>query len=427
MKKIDFNGAALKGNLKVPGDKSISHRAVMLGSLAKGHTRIHNFLQSEDSFRTVEAFRSLGVQIEKEQDVLDIYSDGWGLFQAPTSSLDMGNSGTTARLISGILVALPFETTLIGDDSLCRRPMNRIITPLIQMGANIKSHNNRLPITINGRNLFPINYTLPVDSAQVKSAVLLAGLLTEGKTAVTEKNPTRDHTERMLPMFGGEVNKHDQVLSVHGKQRLQHTSISVPGDISSASFWIAAASITPESHLTIKDVGLNPTRTGFIDVLKRMGANIKTDITRYEGEELVGDIHVKYSHLKPTSIYQHEVASFIDEVPLLALVATQAEGTMKIKHVEELKYKESNRLEATFEMLQALNANVTLLEDGLQIEGKSNLVGNQINTYGDHRIAMVGSIAGFITNQTVTLNDAACINISYPTFFDNLYQIAKQM
>ncbi|RPF55772.1 3-phosphoshikimate 1-carboxyvinyltransferase [Aquisalibacillus elongatus] len=425
MKTITANQKGLKGDIRVPGDKSISHRSIMLASLANGQTRINNFLNSEDSMRTVEAFKALGVKIEMDHTSVLVQSAGWQRFKAPQNHLYMGNSGTTLRLISGILSGLPFETKLTGDESLSKRPMKRVIRPLKEMGSTIESNDDMLPITIRGGGLTPIEYHLPVDSAQVKSAILLAGLMTTGKTTVIERHPTRDHTERMLPLFNGNIDKDSNHISIDGPQKLVGTTINIPGDISSASFWITGAVITPNSHIVLRNVGLNPTRTGLISVLKRMGANIRTEITRYEGEEPVGDIYVQYSKLYRTELYQEEVASLIDEVPLLALIATQSEGNMYINHIEELKYKESNRVKAIVDMLKALNANVEEVEDGIFIEGKSRLQGNYINTYHDHRVAMVASIASLITDGAVTLSDGDCVNISYPSFYKELYRYSN--
>ncbi|WP_369404887.1 3-phosphoshikimate 1-carboxyvinyltransferase [Piscibacillus salipiscarius] len=274
-----------------------------------------------------------------------MYGKGVQGLSQPKDSVNMGNSGTTVRLISGILAALPFNTKLVGDQSLSHRPMDRIIEPLTEMGASIESSGGTLPMLIRGRPLTPIRYRLPVDSAQVKSAIMLAGLLTEGITTVLEQNTTRDHTERMLPIFGVEVNRNDQGIQLEGRQNLASSTIHVPGDVSSASFWVAGATITPGSHVTIKNVGLNPTRLGFINVLKRMGAQINTEVKRYEGDEPIGNISASYTErLTPTPLQKHEIATLVDEVPLLALVATQANGQMKMKHLEELRYKESDRI-----------------------------------------------------------------------------------
>ncbi|TFB24100.1 3-phosphoshikimate 1-carboxyvinyltransferase [Filobacillus milosensis] len=417
----------LTGKIKVPGDKSISHRSIMLGALADGDTYITNFLDSEDCMRTVEAFKALGSDIKVAGSIVEIKGKGVKELKKPSGPLNMGNSGTTARLLSGILSGLPFNATIIGDDSLSNRPMDRIIEPLNQMGATIESKNNRLPMTIHGDQLHPIEYKLPIDSAQVKSAVLLAGLLTSGHTTVIENNETRDHTERMLPLFGGKVNRENKRISIKGNQHLHGAKIKIPGDISSASFWIAGAVITPGSDITISDVGLNPTRIGFINVLKRMNANISMKVTRYEGDEPIGNIHVQYSQLQSTTIEEQEVASFIDEVPLLALVATQINGSVKIEHIEELKYKESNRIQTTVQALNALNVNAKEIENGILIEGQSKLIGNEIQTYGDHRIAMMACVASFISEGDIILDDTDCINISYPNFLDELHRINNNL
>ncbi|WP_091772261.1 3-phosphoshikimate 1-carboxyvinyltransferase [Piscibacillus halophilus] len=426
MKTLYNEGKRLVGTIEVPGDKSISHRSIMLGSLAKGETIVHNFLESEDSLRTINAFEKLGVKIQKNGTNVKVNGHGINGLKQPDAPLNMGNSGTTVRLICGILSALPMKTNLIGDDSLSKRPMGRVIEPLHKMGANIVSQQNTLPMIIHGGGLQPIQYTLPVDSAQVKSAVLLAGLLTNGKTTVIEPNITRDHTERMLPLFGGTVYRDDQSITINGQQTLHGATVHVPGDISSAAFWIAGAVIVPNSDLIIENVGLNPTRTGLIQVLKRMGAMINSTIRRYEGDEPVGDLQIRYSpNLKATELKADEVATLVDEVPLLALIATQVNGSMEINHIEELKYKESNRIKSTVETLKKLGAQIEETPQGMVINGGNELFGSEIDTYGDHRIAMMASIASLITSSPVRLNNPDCISISYPGFFDELNQILK--
>ncbi|MGP4071939.1 3-phosphoshikimate 1-carboxyvinyltransferase [Piscibacillus sp. B03] len=426
MKTLINKQGALKGTIEVPGDKSISHRSIMLGAISKGETNVYNFLQSEDSFRTIKAFQEMDVQIEKKDHAIRILGKGVQHFTPPKNELDMGNSGTTVRLLSGILSTLPFESKLVGDDSLSRRPMNRVIDPLADMGALIDSSNGTLPMNIKGKKLNPITYKLPVDSAQVKSAILFAGLLTEGNTTVIEPNITRDHTERMLPIFGASIQRKGNNITIEGLQDLKGSNVYVPGDISSASFWLAGATITPGSEVTIQNVGLNPTRTGFIDVLKRMGANIETEITSYEGDEPIGHIHVRYTEsLVPIKIDEHEIAKFIDEVPLLALVATQVNGSMTINHIEELRHKESDRINTTVNTLKSFGAKIKEINDGIVVEGGHPLNGADIKAFGDHRIAMMAAIASLITRTPVTIKDSDCIKVSYPNFFDDLTSILK--
>lgn len=423
MKIIEGSPGALIGRIAVPGDKSMSHRAVILGALAEGQTQIYNFLFSDDCLKTVEAFKKLGANIQLKNDYIIVDSEGYKSFQEPNSLIDLGNSGTTARLLLGLLSALPVSVTLTGDKSLQKRPMKRVIDPLSQMGAEFIHQQFRLPITVKGSTLNPIKYELPVDSAQVKSAIILAGLLTNGETVIIEPNRTRDHTERMLPIFNGEISRKGHKIIVKGKQTLTGASIHIPGDFSSAAFWIVGALITPKSELILENVGLNPTRIGLIEVLKRMGANIEINTTHYIGEEPVGTVNVKYSELKPTTVQKEEIPLMIDEVPLLALAATQAEGEMVISNLEELRYKETDRIRAIGEVLTTLGAQIEEGKDYIKIKGKTALNGGEIESYGDHRIAMMGAIASLITNESVSIRQSECINISYPNFFEDFRQL----
>lgn len=423
MKIIEGSPGALIGRIAVPGDKSMSHRAVILGALAEGQTQIYNFLFSDDCLKTVEAFKKLGANIQLKNDYIIVDSEGYKSFQEPNSLIDLGNSGTTARLLLGLLSALPVSVTLTGDKSLQKRPMKRVIDPLSQMGAEFIHQQFRLPITVKGSTLNPIKYELPVDSAQVKSAIILAGLLTNGETVIIEPNRTRDHTERMLPIFNGEISRKGHKIIVKGKQTLTGASIHIPGDFSSAAFWIVGALITPKSELILENVGLNPTRIGLIEVLKRMGANIEINTTHYIGEEPVGTVNVKYSELKPTTVQKEEIPLMIDEVPLLALAATQAEGEMVISNLEELRYKETDRIRAIGEVLTTLGAQIEEGKDYVKIKGKTALNGGEIESYGDHRIAMMGAIASLITNESVSIRQSECINISYPNFFEDFRQL----
>lgn len=418
----------LHGDIYVPGDKSISHRAVMFGSLAKGKTVIDNFLHGEDCLHTIEIFRKLGVSIERSGSSVEINSEGYQSFQEPLSPLYLGNSGTTARLMLGILAALPFYTVMYGDPFLTVRPMDRVATPLKQMGAQIdgRKNGNFLPLSIRGTTLTGIEYKLPVKSAQVKSAVLLAGLFAEGETTVIEKAKTRDHTENMLRAFGADIRVNENVIKVTNKNNLIACNVTVPGDISSAAFFMVAAAIVPNSRITLKNVGLNITRSGILDVLLDMNANIKITNQREISGELLGDVTVTYSQLKGTTIASELIPRLIDEIPIIALLATQADGTTIIKDAEELRVKETDRINAVIDVLSTLGANIEEQKDGMIIHGKTALSGGKIKSYSDHRIAMMGIIASLITEDIVTLDDTSSIAVSYPRFFEDLKNITNE-
>ena len=415
-------GKTLSGEIMIPGDKSISHRSVILGSLASGVTKVTNFLDGEDCLRTVDAFRNMGVSIQKDGTNLVIESKGLTEFSKPTKQLDFGNSGTTTRLMLGILAGLSFSTTIYGDVSLSKRPMNRVVNPLRQMGATIDGSNNGnlLPLSISGNKLTGINYTLPVKSAQVKSAILLAGLLAEDETSVTEEIPTRNHTENMLQAFGADITTDGYTTTITKKNELIATDVYVPGDISSAAFFLVAAAIVPGSQLTLKNVGLNKSRTGIIDVLQQMGANLVIQNEKTIGGELIGDIQVAYGDLNAITIEGDIIPRLIDEIPVIALLATQAVGTTIIKDAEELRVKETDRIAAVIDVLTTFGATVTSTEDGMIIEGKTDLSGGNAASYDDHRIAMMAAIASLITKDEVVIDDISCISISYPDFFKDL-------
>ncbi len=427
-KELHFFQQSFNGTLTVPGDKSMSHRAIIFGALAEGTTTIENFLIGEDCLSTIKAFQKMGVEIIRTDTTITINGKGIKQLHEPLEPIDFGNSGTTARLLLGILSGLPFHTVLVGDPSLSKRPMDRVTIPLKQMGSKTdgREEGKYLPMSIRGGHLKPITYTLPVNSAQVKSAILLAGLLTEGETTVVEPVQTRDHTERMIGAFGAVINKEGKNISISGKQKLSGANVVIPGDISSAAFFIAGATFVPNSKLTIQDVGLNPTRTGLIDVLKQMGASIITTITDQLGDEPVGTVEVETSSLSGIHISGSIIPRSIDEIPLIALCATQAEGITEIRDAKELRFKETDRIKAIVEVLSKLGANITELEDGLMIKGKTNLVGNEVPSFGDHRIGMMAAIASFITSTPVSIDDTACINISYPTFFQDLNSVSKR-
>lgn len=424
-KKLYRNTSALFGELEVPGDKSISHRSVIIGSLANGITEVSNFLNGEDCFRTINTFKAMGVAIEKDGTSLRIHGGGIKALTKPSTDLYFGNSGTTARLVLGVLVGLPFQTTVTGDESLSNRPMNRVASPLREMGARIASVNgeNVLPLTINGGHLTGISYTLPVKSAQVKSALLLAGLFADNRTEIIENTLTRDHTEHMLIAFGADITKSELSTTITSNHALEATEITVPGDISSAAFLLAGAAIVPNSKLTIKRVGLNETRTGIIDVFMKMGATIIVSSTFMINGELIGDITITYGELQGTVIDGDIIPRLIDEIPVIALLATQALGTTIIKDAQELRHKETDRIHAVVDVLSKLGASIEGTEDGMIIHGKTPLNGGAVSSYHDHRIAMMASIASLITSDTVVLDDDKSIAISYPGFFQDVEKL----
>ncbi|BDG36547.1 3-phosphoshikimate 1-carboxyvinyltransferase [Saccharococcus caldoxylosilyticus] len=425
--QLRTNISSLQGIIHVPGDKSISHRAVMLGAMARGTTTIENFLPGEDCLSTIDCFRKMGVVIHQDGSHVVVEGKGRDGLQEPSDILHVGNSGTTARLLLGILAGCPFHACLIGDESIAKRPMGRVTKPLKMMGARIdgREHGNYTPISIRGGELQPIHYESPVASAQVKSAILLAGLATAGTTAVTEPNRSRDHTERMIRLFGGNVAVDGLTVSVTGPQQLAGTSIYVPGDISSAAFFLAAGAVVPNSEITLKNVGLNPTRTGIIDVLQKMGADITIANVRNEQTEPFGDITVRTSRLAATEISGELIPRLIDEIPIIALLATQAEGTTVIKDASELKVKETNRIDTVVTELRKLGAEIEATEDGMIIHGKSALKAEEavVDSHGDHRIGMMLAIAACITKGAVHLKRPEAVAVSYPAFFDHLHSL----
>ncbi|QHE61992.1 3-phosphoshikimate 1-carboxyvinyltransferase [Rossellomorea vietnamensis] len=423
-KRLSNPNIGLNGELHVPGDKSISHRSIMFGSVAEGKTVIHNFLMGEDCLSTISCFRKLGVEIEVSKDAVTVYGKGWDHLKEPSDILDVGNSGTTTRLIMGILSGRPFHSVLIGDPSIARRPMKRVTEPLKQFGTVIdgRSGGNFTPISIRGGNLKGIHYSLPVASAQVKSALILAGLQAEGMTEIVEREQTRNHTEKMIVEFGGTIEKHGDTIKVNGGQVLKGTEIYVPGDISSAAFFMVAAAIVPDSRVLLKNVGLNETRTGIVEVMKKMGASIEVMEQSNEGEP-IGDILVQTSNLTGIEIAGDLIPSLIDEIPIIALLASQAEGKTVIKDAEELKVKETNRIDAVVKELGKLGANIQGTDDGMIIEGKTPLHGGEVHSWGDHRIGMTLAVASLLTDSDVYLEDAEAVKISYPTFFEHINQL----
>ncbi|MGZ4030651.1 MAG: 3-phosphoshikimate 1-carboxyvinyltransferase [Tumebacillaceae bacterium] len=417
----------LRGEVNVPGDKSISHRAVMFGSLAEGETRVRGFLPGADCLSTVDCFRKLGVQIDVLSPTeLVVHGVGMNGLQEPTDLLDVGNSGTTARLMLGILAGQPFHATITGDSSIRRRPMARVSVPLRQMGAKIdgREEGRLAPLAVRGQRLQAMHYDMPVASAQVKSAVLLAGLFADGNTSVRETEATRDHTERMLRAFGVDVQTEDNVVTVPGGSVLRATDIDVPGDISSAAFLLVAATILPGSDVTIRNVGVNPTRTGILDVLREMGADIEELNVRESGGEPIADLRVRGGQLRGTVVSGAIIPRLIDEVPVLAVAATQAEGVTEIRDAAELKVKESNRIATTANELRKFGAVVEELEDGLRITGRTKLQGGaQIDTYHDHRIAMAMAVAGLVAEGTTTIDDWESVDVSFPGFHELLQNL----
>ena len=413
---------ALTGDCFVPGDKSISHRAVFFGSLAEGKTNITNFLTGDDCLTTIKAFESMGVQINQDGEHVQIESQGYKHFNEPTVPIDLGNSGTTARLLLGVLSGLPFHTTLFGDQSLTKRPMDRVTIPLREMGAKIdgRESGKYLPLAVRGQALSAITFKPQVKSAQVKSGVLLAGLLANGTTTVIESTKTRDHTENMLQAFGAKVNVDGLAIHIDGQQTLTGTTIQVPRDISSAAFFIVAALIVKGSKITLKDVGLNPTRTGILAAIQLMGAHLDIKETSNIGGEIIGDVTVSYQPLKGAVIEGNIIPSMIDEIPILALLATQAEGKTIIKDAEELRFKETDRIDSVVDTLRRFGCHIEPTADGMIIEGGQTLTGATADSHGDHRIGMMIAIASLIATGETTLTDKDAINVSYPSFFEHL-------
>jgi 3-phosphoshikimate 1-carboxyvinyltransferase len=403
----------------VPGDKSISHRAAILGAMARGETRIRGFSSAADCASTLACLRSLGVAVERDGDGVRIAGRGTESWRASEEPLDAGNSGSTLRMLAGALAGRPFRSVLTGDESLRRRPVERVATPLRAMGAQASSTEGRPPLVIEGGRLFGITWELEVASAQVKTAVLLAGLQAEGTTTVREGQPSRDHTERMLRAFGVPVEQDGGAVSVHGGAVLEAAAVDVPGDASSAAFLIVAALVLPSSEVRIDDVLLNPGRTGFLDVLRSMGARIETGLVT-ESPEPVGWIVARTSELRGTTVGGDVVPALIDEVPALAVAAAHAEGTTTITGAGELRVKESDRIAALVENLRRLGARADELPDGLVVEGKAALRGGDVRSFGDHRIAMAMAIAALSAKGGTTIEDAECASVSFPEFWDVL-------
>ncbi len=411
----------LEGRVKIPGDKSISHRAIMFGSLAKGKTDITGFLTGDDCMSTISCFRKLGIDIEVNGENVTVYGKGLNGLTAPTEPLDVGNSGTTIRLISGILAAQDFDTTLNGDASIQKRPMKRVINPLTEMGANIDSTNDGYaPLTIHGSKLHSIEYTMPMASAQVKSSILLASLFAEGTTIIHEPVASRNHTEIILNYFGANIKNENGVISSTPVKELYAKPINVPGDISSAAFFMVAGLVVPNSHIIIENVGINPTRTGIIDALKAMGGELNILNERESGGEPVADIEVKSSKLHSITLEGSIIPRMIDEIPVFAVAALCAEGTTIVKDAEELKVKESNRIATMSTELGKMGVTITETEDGMIIEGNQKLTGAVVESHLDHRVAMSCAIAALIADGETTIRNSDCVAISFPNFYNLL-------
>lgn len=419
----------LKGTVELIGDKSISHRAIMFSSIAKGTTRIKNFLMGQDCLSTIDCFRKMGVNIDINDKEVIVKGVGLRGLKKPNEILNVGNSGTTIRLMMGILAGNEFESTVIGDESIGKRPMKRVTDPLRLMGCSIKGNDdaNFTPITIYGGNLNGIEYKMPVASAQVKSSIILASLYADSSSTIIEKSKSRNHTEIMLKSFGADIKSTDLKIDVQPVSELFSVeNINVSGDISSAAFIMVAASIVKGSEVIIKNIGLNETRTGIIDVLEAMNGNFEIIDKRIESGEFVGDLVVRYSdNLTATTIDSNLIPRLIDEIPVIAILATQANGTTVIKDAKELKVKESNRIKAVVDNLKNMGAEIEELEDGMVIKGKTKLKGANIKTFNDHRIAMAFSVASLISEGKLNLDNTACIDISFPGYFDLINNLLK--
>ena len=430
----------IRGRLNLPGDKSISHRAAIIASIANGPSRIKNFSTSEDCAATLRCLQQLGVSVEREGDDLLINGVGLRGFRAPSQPLDCGNSGTTMRLLAGVLTGQDFKSILTGDDSLRARPMQRIIEPLQMMGATVSSADGRAPLTIQGGSLQAIDYELLVASAQVKSCILLAGLNAHGRTKVMERRITRDHTERMLRWFGAALETGDGThegetfATVSGQPNLRARAVEVPGDISSAAYFLAAAALLEGSALEIHSVGLNPTRTLHLDLMKSLGVSFTLKNNNEVNHEPMGDIYVEGStrasrDTTPDSsliLPAADVPPMIDELPLLSVVGSQIEGGITIRNADELRFKESDRIAATCAGLQAMGAEVDLFHDGLRVSGPTRLHGARIDSHGDHRIAMTFAVAGLLAEGETEIQDAECVGVSFPEFFTLLDSVVKR-
>lgn len=416
----------INGELVIPADKSISHRSIMFGAISKGTTIVNNFLKAEDCLSTIAVFKQLGVRITEKNEQIMIEGKGFEGLTAPSSRLDAGNSGTTMRLVLGILAGCPFTSEIAGDASLNRRPMERVMKPLREMGADLQgtAEAEFPPLKVTGNTLHGIEYHMPIASAQVKSAILFAALQAEGTTKIIEKEQSRNHTEEMIKQFGGKIQVEGKEIIVTGPQQLIGQEVTVPGDISSASFYLVAASILANSEVLLKQVGINPTRTGILDVLMQMGANIEE--RQLDEQNQAADLIVRSAQLHACEIQGEIIPRLIDELPIIALAATQATGTTIIRDAQELKVKETNRIDATAEELTKMGANIEPTEDGLIIHGPTPLHGATVDSHGDHRIGMMLQIAALLTAEPVELLNPEAVNISYPEFFTDLAKLVQE-
>lgn len=416
----------INGELVIPADKSISHRSIMFGAISKGTTIVNNFLKAEDCLSTIAVFKQLGVRITEKNEQIMIEGKGFEGLTAPSSRLDAGNSGTTMRLILGILAGCPFTSEIAGDASLNRRPMERVMKPLREMGADLQgtAEAEFPPLKVTGNTLHGIEYHMPIASAQVKSAILFAALQAEGTTKIIEKEQSRNHTEEMIKQFGGKIQVEGKEIIVTGPQQLIGQEVTVPGDISSAAFYLVAASILANSEVLLKQVGINPTRTGILDVLMQMGANIEE--RQLDEQNQAADLIVRSAQLHACEIQGEIIPRLIDELPIIALAATQATGTTIIRDAQELKVKETNRIDATAEELTKMGANIEPTEDGLIIHGPTPLHGATVDSHGDHRIGMMLQIAALLTAEPVELLNPEAVNISYPEFFTDLAKLVQE-
>jgi 3-phosphoshikimate 1-carboxyvinyltransferase len=419
---------ALRGHIAVPGDKSVSHRAVLLGAIADGETTVRGFGRSEDTESTIAAARALGVTVHDE-DVDQLRIEGAGLrgLREPDGPVDLGNSGTTLRLLPGILAGQQGRFELTGDESLRRRPVDRIAEPLAQMGARIETTDGRPPLALEGGELHGIRYELPVASAQVKSCLLLAGLFAQGRTTVVEPLPTRDHTELMLAAAGVAVKRQQRRVSVGPAERLTLGEVVVPGDFSAAAPFVVAATLLPGSELTVHDVGLNPRRTGLLDVLARMGARITAFHRHRSSGEPVGDLEIRSAELVATTVPPEEVPLLVDELPLFALAAACARGESRVRGARELRVKETDRIETVTRVLRALGARISATDDGFTVRGvPARPTGGRASSHGDHRIAMLAAVAGLVSREGVELGDPEAVAVSFPGFFELLDSVTQR-
>ncbi len=416
--------AKLRGELRIPGDKSISHRALIFAAMAEGESQLENLADGDDVRSTWSCLRKLGVPIRSTPGQVYVGGLGWRGLREPKRDLDAGNSGTTMRLLMGLIAGQDMWANITGDDSLKRRPMERVAAPLRRMGATIElTGKGTAPVAVRGATLRGIDYVSPVASAQVKSAVLIAGLLALGDTSVTEPQLSRDHTERLLPCFGGPVTRRGLKVTVRGGLHLGRARVEIPGDASSAAFWAVGAAISPGSCVRLKQVGLNPTRTRFLEALAAMGAKVKLELDKGQAYEPVGDVVVEASSLSAVDVAAEDAPRLIDEVPALAVAASQAKGTSRFRGLSELRHKESDRLAGIAEMLNALGGRARVEGDELVVEGGRALAGGRVATRSDHRIAMAAKIAELVCAKPVALDDDECVAISYRTFFDHLRRL----